>query len=356
GWGDGEQGRWGDGEMGKTTYDKGRMTNDKGQMTNDKGRMTNDKGLTTNDKGQIHIAVEDTGAGIAPEEMNQLFEAFGQTETGKQAQEGTGLGLPISRKFVQLMGGEIRVHSQVGRGTCFDFDIQVEILESLATESQQLQTQRVIALAPGQPKYRILVVDDKPLNRQLLIKLLGPLGFQLKEASNGREAIAVWKEFDPHLIWMDMRMPEMDGYEATQSIKSTTRGQATVIIALTASVLEEERAVVLEAGCDDFLRKPFKEQELFKTMEKHIGVSYAYEEPSWEREEPTVETKVALNAEAMATLPEEVRSRLQEAVLQGDVRLIAKAIDRIRAIRPELADAIATFVERFEYDKILKFC
>ncbi|MDY7013836.1 MAG: response regulator [Cyanobacteriota bacterium] len=358
------QGRRGDGlrvgdEKQRRTKDKGRMTVRLSAHVEAKDRSAErsrrSQGQTTNDKRLIHFEIEDTGAGIAPEEMGKLFEDFVQTETGKQAQEGTGLGLPISRKFVQLMGGEMGVHSQIGRGTCFEFDIQVEILESLAIEDRQ-RHQRVIALAPGQPRYRILVADDKPLNRQLLIKLLEPLGFELKEASNGREAIAVWEEFEPHLIWMDMRMPEMDGYEATRRIKATTRGQATAIIALTASVLEEERAVVLSAGCNDFLRKPFKEQDIFKAMEKQIGARYLYEEPSWERENSAVRTERDLTVEAIASLPEELRVRLQEAFLQGDLRLIDDVLARVRDRNPDLADAIAGLAYNFEYEKILQFC
>ncbi|WP_204101786.1 MULTISPECIES: response regulator, partial [Spirulina sp. CCY15215] len=126
--------------------------------------------------------------------------------------------------------------------------------------------------------YRILIVDDKPVNRQLLVQLLSPLGFELQEASNGQEAIDIWQEWQPELIWMDMRMPVMDGFTATQKIKATTQGQATAVIALTASVLEEERAVVLSAGCDDFLRKPFREDQIFQAMEKHLGVRYIYED------------------------------------------------------------------------------
>ncbi|GGA50587.1 hypothetical protein CYANOKiyG1_70090 [Okeania sp. KiyG1] len=226
---------------------------------------------------QISFAVEDTGAGIAPEELDKLFEAFVQTETGKQAQEGTGLGLPISRKFVQLMGGDIQVTSEVGKGTIFSFEIQADEVKAENVESQKPK-QRVIALAPNQPRYRILIVDDKALNRQLLVKLLNPLGFELKEASNGKEAIEIFEVWEPHLIWMDMRIPVMDGYEATRKIKATTKGQAIAIIALTASVLEEEKAVILSAGCSAFMRKPFREEEIFEAMREHIGVEFIYEE------------------------------------------------------------------------------
>src|ERR671933_631213 len=227
----------------------------------------------------LTFEVEDTGPGIAPDELDSLFEAFVQTTTGTEAQEGTGLGLPISRKFVQLMGGEIMVSSEVAHGTLFKFDITVSVVDATDLESKQ-PTRRVIALEPNQPRYRILIVDDKPLNRQLLVKLLNPFGFELREASNGKQAVEIWDEWEPHLIWMDMRMPVMDGYEATKQIKSTTKGQATAVIALTASTLEEERGVVTSAGCDDFLRKPFREADIFEMMNKHIGVCYVYDEPT----------------------------------------------------------------------------
>ncbi|MGL5062311.1 MAG: PAS domain S-box protein, partial [Microcoleus sp.] len=182
----------------------------------------------------LHFEVADTGAGIAEEELDRLFEAFVQTKTGKDAQEGTGLGLIISREFVQLMGGDIAVSSEVGTGTVFEFDIQVHLVEAADIETKKTKRQ-VIALEPNQPRYRLLIVDDKPLNRQLLVKLLNPLGFELREANNGKEAVEIFMDWEPHLIWMDMRMPVMDGYEATKQIKTTTKGQATAIVALTAS-------------------------------------------------------------------------------------------------------------------------
>ena len=206
----------------------------------------------------LNFRVSDTGVGIASEELDKLFEAFTQTESGRESQEGTGLGLAISRQFVQLMGGDITVTSELGKGTTFNFSIQPQLGNEIIGETSDKR--QVIALAPNQPDYKILVVDDKPINRQLLVRLLVPLGFEVREASNGQEAIVMWEAWQPHLIWMDMRMPVMDGYEATKYIKSTTQGNATAIIALTASVLEQERAIILSAGCDDFMRKPFKEQ------------------------------------------------------------------------------------------------
>jgi predicted ATPase/signal transduction histidine kinase/DNA-binding response OmpR family regulator len=301
----------------------------------------------------LSFEVEDTGAGIAPEELDSLFEAFVQTKTGKESQEGTGLGLPISRKFVQLMGGEMNVTSQLGRGTIFKFDIRVSVVEAKDIETKQ-PTRRIIALEPNQPRYRILIVDDRYDNRQLLIKLLNPFGFELKEASNGQEAIEIWDSFEPHLIWMDMRMPVMDGYEATQRIKSTTKGQATAIIALTATSFEEERSVVLSAGCDDFLRKPFREDDIFAIMHKHIGVRYVYENPNQRDSSLTKDAEQnVLTAAAIAALPPEWVASLKQAILNIDLDLIATLLDQLRIDNAALADALSSCIDKFEYKKIL---
>lgn len=177
----------------------------------------------TIDKGQmaIRFEVEDTGQGIAPNDLDDLFKPFTQTETGLKYAEGTGLGLPISQKFVQLMGGEIAVSSMPGQGAKFAFDIQVSPVEEIPIETTQPIGKKVIGLAPEQPVYRILVAEDKLTNRLLLVKLLSSLGFEVREAENGQEAVAMWESWEPHLIWMDMRMPVMNGYEAAKHIKAS---------------------------------------------------------------------------------------------------------------------------------------
>ena len=225
----------------------------------------------------LEFEIEDTGYGIDPQEMSQLFAPFGQTEAGRKSQQGTGLGLPISQKFVRLMGGEIQVKSELEKGSLFYFTIRVQFANTTAILPPTLPAQVIgYELPPHQPNYRILVVDDRLESRLLLVKLLGDMGFAVREACNGQEAIAVWESWQPHLIWMDMRMPIMDGYEASQRIKSTLQGQATVIIALTASAFEEDRALVLSAGCDDFLRKPFREETLWQKMAEHLGIQFRY--------------------------------------------------------------------------------
>jgi len=331
-------------------------------LLNNALKFTNEGGITVRinaktiktdfnqQRSVIEFEVEDTGPGIASDELDELFTAFVQTEVGKQSQEGTGLGLPISRKFVQLMGGDMVVSSEVGRGTTFQFQIQCQLSE--ATQIQKpTHEKRIIALAPNQPRYRILIVDDKWNNRQLLIKLLNPLGFELKEAENGQQAIEVWEEWQPHLIWMDMRMPVMNGYEATVQIRAHTKGQATAIIAFTASVLEEERAVVLDAGCDDFLRKPFKENDIFDTMHKHLGVSYIYDEPiATSMIDPEADELTPSN---MATLPAELLTRFEDATDRNDLDQVESIINEIRLQHLGLANGLVELAEVFDYDAIL---
>lgn len=301
----------------------------------------------------LHFEVQDTGAGIAAEEIHQLFEAFVQTKTGKDSQEGTGLGLAISRQFVQLMGGEITVSSEFGKGAVFQFDIQVHQVEASDIESKKTQ-RRVVALEPNQPSYRLLIVDDKPLNRQLLVKLLSPLGFELREANNGKEAVDIFMEWEPHLIWMDMRMPVMDGYEATKQIKTTTGGQATAIVALTASVLEEERAVILSAGCDDFMRKPFREEDIFVAMGKHLGVRYIYEDPTAVSAAGVEESsQEVLTPEAFASLSPDWTAQFKQSILSVDMEAIASSIAQIGTVNPSLAGKLQDCINNFEYDRIL---
>jgi len=301
---------------------------------------------------KIAFEVEDTGPGIAPEDLDKLFQAFSQTDSGKQSQEGTGLGLSISRQFVEVMGGEMRVSSQVGEGTVFGFEINFSEVEAAEVESLQVNKRRIIALEPDQPRYRILVVDDKSVNRQLLVKLLSPLGFELQEATNGKEAVEIWEQWQPHLIWMDMRMPVMDGFEATRTIKATTAGQATVIVALTASVLEEERAVVVSAGCDDFLRKPFRQEQIFKAMEKLMGVRYIYEDLTPTEKQAPQQANV-LNSENMQALSPELLVQLRKAVVSANRRDLAAAVEAIGAENSALAEALEKCLYNFEYDKIL---
>ncbi len=295
----------------------------------------------------LSFAVEDTGLGIAANELDSLFEPFVQTEAGRNSGQGTGLGLPISRKFVQLMGGDITVSSTLGKGTTFRFDIQVETVPAIELKSPH---QRVIGLAPGQSEYRILVVDDRYENRRLLTKLLTPIGFQVREAENGQEAIALWQSWEPHLIWMDMRMPVMNGYEATKHIKSHLQGQATAIVALTASILEEEKAIVLAAGCDDFVRKPFREEVIWEKMAQYLGVRYIYEQ----KEEFTQTVpELFLQPSSLEVMSAEWIEKIHYAATQLDAAQMLELIAQIPEKHTALAQALRQKVNDFDFDQIL---
>lgn len=304
----------------------------------------------TTDVFNLHFQVRDTGVGIAPAEIPKLFDAFTQAQAGKEMQEGTGLGLAISQKFVQLMGGDISVESELGKGTTFQFYIQAKLGRETNTKSLK-ECPIVLALAPEQPTYKILTVDDKSINRQLLIKLLEPLGFDVKEASNGKEAIAIWDEWEPHLILMDMRMPVMDGYEATKHIKSTTKGNATAIIAVTASVLEEEKAIVLSAGCDDFVRKPFTEQTIFDALAKHLGVKYIYAETSLPKSEELTEN--VLTSAQLNCLSKELITALYEAAIEADSQIVLQLIGEIPQTETVLIQSLTKLVHQFDFEPII---
>ncbi|GBC61096.1 hybrid sensor histidine kinase/response regulato r [Desulfonema ishimotonii] len=296
----------------------------------------------------LRFEVEDTGPGIAADETDQLFSPFVQTQTGQITREGTGLGLAISRKFVQLMGGDIAVRSQVGKGSVFSFHIEADVSAGCDMPSEQ-PGGRVIALEPDQPRYRILVVDDKADNRQLLLKMLSPFGFDLREADDGARAADVWKEWQPHLIWMDIRMPETDGHEAIRRIRADDNAGKTKIIAVTASVLEEERAVVLAAGCDDFLRKPFRQSDIFDMMHRYIGVRYVYAE---ETRNEDGRDMTAPDPAALLKIPSALLAQIREAVVRADMGETKKRIREVRAHDRALANLLAGLADDFEYEKI----
>jgi len=306
----------------------------------------------------LQFEVEDTGPGIAPEEFDKLFEAFGQTATGLKSGQGTGLGLPISKKFVQLMGGELTASSKQGQGAKFTFDIQASLIDRTEIETAQPINKKILGLAPNQQTYRILVVEDNPANRLLLVRIVSSLGFEVREAENGQQGYALWESWEPHLIWMDMRMSVMDGYEATKKIRAASKGRQTVIIALTASAFEEEQQLILSAGCNDLMRKPFQEQELLEKMSQHLGVHYLYEndgEDSRQNVESEVwDSAVILQPESLKMMPHEWVKQLYLAASQGSDFLIYQLLEEIPAENYYLAAAITDLVDNFRFDQIME--
>jgi PAS domain S-box-containing protein len=297
----------------------------------------------------IIFEIEDTGSGMDPDELDQLFQAFVQTKAGEASQQGSGLGLAISQQFVQLMGGCITVNSKVGCGTTFRFELPVTVVDASMMKPKQ-PLRQVIALEPNQPRYRILIVDDRSDNRQLLLKLLNRFEFELAEASNGIEAIEMWSNFEPHLIFMDLRMPVMDGYEATKRIKANTKGQATAIVAVSASNLEAAGTIILSTGCDDFIRKPFREAEILDALHNHLGVRYIYDEPKIVSESTQI---TALTPEALADLSADWVASLEQAVIECDLDLILIQIEQIRDRNDSLANVLLALANEFQFNQIL---
>jgi PAS domain S-box-containing protein len=291
--------------------------------------------------------VEDTGPGIAPEEIDILFQPFVQTKTGQKSIEGTGLGLPISRAFVRLMGGDISVSSTLGQGSIFTFDIKVTLVDSADIETT-VASRRIIGLEPNQPKYRILIVEDIKQNRLLLVKLLAPLGFEVGEAIDGQEAVTMWQSWQPDLILMDMKMPVMDGYEATKRIREAPNSQDTVIIALTASAFEEEREDILKAGCNDFVSKPFLAEILYEKIALHLKVRYVYAaENQAASTQPLQLTKEALNV-----MPNEWLEELYRAAIALDEISIISLIKQIPERESMLTKILTDLVDNFRLDLI----
>lgn len=295
---------------------------------------------------ELLFEVADTGVGIAPEEIDSVFDPFFQAAHGRQTHQGTGLGLSISRRFVRMMGGELTAESTLGAGSIFRFNVRAQTVNP-CDASEALPEQRVTGLAKGQQAYRILVVDDKEEARNLLVGLLAPAGFMVETAANGRDAVETWDRWRPHLIWMDVRMPVMDGIEATRQIRGLPGGAETVIIALTASVFIEDREKVLAQGCNDFVGKPFRQSEIFEKISEHLGVIFTREAVPDEAQHRDI------SPAAFADLPAALKEQLHQATDATDFDLAMATIQEIANLSPEhgeLAEALTEAVEDYRFD------
>lgn len=331
----------------------------------------------------LDFEVEDTGSGIDATELGSIFDAFVQTESGRQSNEGTGLGLTISRHFVDLMGGNITVTSNLHQGTKVRFSIPVG--DAQPVETPLLPDRRIVSLAADQSTYRILVVEDHPENRQLMLRLLSSVGFDVRVVANGMEAIAQWCTWCPHLIWMDWHMPILNGCDATRQIRhfESLRDQPnlddekgtgilhglhlpsahafspmtkTVIIALTASVFDETREDAKQAGCDDFMLKPFQENVLFEKMSELLGVQYTYDLPT--KSNALYDTKPVLSPildpielHLSQQLSEWLKA-LYEAAIALEEETILGLIREIEDEYPLLATVLNSLVENLEFNRL----
>jgi PAS domain S-box-containing protein len=306
--------------------------------------------LRTKQNATAHliIEIEDTGPGISAEDKLHLFQPFMQF--GKQAgdNKGTGLGLSITRQFVQMMGGSISVESTPEKGSLFLVDLPLsEVKEANLPPPQDTARGEVIGLELGQPAFRILIVEDQLENQLLLTQLMQRIGLEVKLAEDGRQAVQLFKSWQPDLIFMDRRMPVMDGIDATRAIRQLPGGKEVKIVAVTASAFMEQRDEMLVSGMDGFVRKPYRFNEIYDSLARHLGVHYRYASVQ-------EETVVALTAEMLAVLPQALRNELKTALESLESELINEVLNKIASCDVVLHDALAPLVESYDYPAILK--
>ena len=310
-------------------------------------------GPNSTDRFTLSVEVEDTGVGIPAAEQGMLFQPFVQTQSGITLHSGTGLGLAISKEFVELMDGNIKVVSEVGRGSTFHFEIPVqrEVGNLLPARTH---SGRVIGLTPSQTAIRVLLVDDDPHARGWLTELLRSLGFEVDEADCGEAAIQLWQRFKPHVIVMDLRMPGMTGLEAAHAIKIQAGKKPPVIIALTASASEEERNAAMNAsGIDDFLSKPCLEGDLLERIRLHLNLDYQYAsapgDPAFASE---VEGRSRSDEAGLGGVPADLVGHMRAAVLNGNKERLDQLIVQVAAINSQTAQLLQQQADRYEYDAL----
>jgi CheY-like chemotaxis protein len=263
-------------------------------------------------------------------------------------EKGTGLGLAITRQFIELMGGTIQVQSTLGKGSFFWVEIPAEVMEESAEKVPSPEPEQAAGIAAGIPECRVLVVEDEQENQKLMRYLLQRAGFQVRIARDGAQGVESFREWQPHFIWMDLRMPVMNGIDATRRIRALEGGQEVKIAAVTASGFVEERNEALAAGMDDYVRKPYQPREILDCMARQLGVRYE-RKPVPVAQEPATE----LRQEDLARLPQELRAELREALLALDGGRISAVISRVSRENAPLSSALALCASRYAYTAIL---
>jgi len=298
---------------------------------------------------KLTVEIQDSGPGIHERELGKLFKHFEQTSSGMNKGSGTGLGLALSKELAILMGGDISVTSEVGIGSIFTFEVMIRKGSAEAIETTI--SKRVIGIADRKEPCRILAVDDKDENLKVVVSLLKLVGFETMEAINGKDAIEKYETWNPHLILMDMRMPVMDGYEATRRIKETEKGKNTPIVALTASAFEDERKKIEALGMQGYIRKPFKESELFGTMAKILHLDYIYEDELGDPSQVQPSGK-ALVSEDVHRLQPELIIKMAEAISIADLDLFVDLVNSIGPEHAEIAKKLMELAHNYEYGSL----
>jgi signal transduction histidine kinase/CheY-like chemotaxis protein len=307
-------------------------------------RLASQPGL---DAEQIELLceVEDSGPGVAAAELERIFKPF--IQLGEQAdQEGTGLGLTITRQYVELMGGGISAESEPGKGSLFRFSLPVKKALESDIVTQITVPGRVAGLTPDQPEYRILIAEDQSDNLLLLETLLEKAGFTTRGALNGQQAVELFEQWRPQLIFMDWRMPVLDGIEATKQIRALPHGEETRIVALTASAFTDERNEIMASGHDEYISKPFRTEEIFGCLRRLLGVEFIYTE---EAEQATTGGLPEVSPGQLRALSPALSGALQQAVLELDVERSKALIDEIAEVDPSLAAGLRHYIDALDF-------
>jgi signal transduction histidine kinase/CheY-like chemotaxis protein len=295
---------------------------------------------------RAQVEVEDTGPGIDENELKDVFEAFAQTESGLRANEGAGLGLAISRGLARIHGGDVSIESRVGEGTLVRVDLALP-LASDATVPERLRTAgRVVALAADQRTPHVMVVDDSPENRQLIAELLQSAGVEVTESGNGEDAIARMRKESFDLIFMDLRMQGISGFEATRRIRAEHDGNAPRIVVLSASAFDHERAEALECGADAFLTKPFRDEAVFAQLENLLGTRFMREEAHG------TDTPVDAVPFSLVGLPKDLLRRIKSAAAGGEGDVLHVLADEVAEHNPAIGVQLAALARSYRFDEI----
>lgn len=300
-------------------------------------------------KQTLCFTVANSNCEVSNTEIETLFKPLARVRKAHNPDHGSSLNLPISRHLAKLMGGDITVNTETSKNSGITFDFKLKT-ESILVKKLQLKStvRRIIGLESGSIRYRILIVDDSKTNRQIMSHILTPVGFEIQEAVNGKEAIDVWLRWQPHMIWMDLRMPVMNGYEATERIKSHASKIHTPIIGLSASTLEEEKSLFWAAGCDDFVGKPFSENVIFDKIAQHLGIRYVYESI------PDLEpNNYRLTKDSFNVMPNLWLSQIEQAAEALNQDLIIQLLQDIPSKNSDFKNALQQLVKNFEFDRIL---
>jgi CheY-like chemotaxis protein len=290
-----------------------------------------DQNRTVQPMVRLRFEVDDKGIGIPPEKLEEIFLPFHQVGDKRMQARGTGLGLPISQKLVRMMGGELFVSSTPGDGSTFWFELDLPETTEFPETVKPAKRRNVIGFE-GE-KRKVLIADDEEDNRSVIKDILLPLGFEVLETGNGQDTLDKAIEYHPDLIFMDLLMPVMNGFETTTTIRQIPTLKNTKVIAVSASVFDQAKERSLTAGCDDYISKPFSIEHLLDTLQKHLRLEWMYEDV----QESYQSSMIDLNQATIIPPSQEELSALLNLALMGDVISLQEQAKSLEAREPQLA-------------------